>query len=446
MSATAATKDNPAKQVLVQLAAIAAAFALGFVLVALFGFDPFEVFGVLWNGSVGNIENLGWSLQNTTPLIFTGLSVSLAFRAGLFNIGAEGQLVAGAFAAGVVGWAVPALAATPGLAKLGFWTEHWYPTGAKALMLVFVAGVMRLLWITFEAGAAERADSGVSVKSHWKRSTVGFAVLLGLYFVVPGASGWLFGIGNAFVLPLAILSAAVAGALWAFIPAYLRAHFGVSEVINTIMFNFLAALLASWLLTTPTFKAPGAIPQTEAVGASAQLSQLGRWVPMASVAVPLSKSQLNTGFVFALVCALAVGWLLWRTALGYELRALGSNRDAAAANGIPVPRTILTAMMLSGALAGLGGAEQVLGVHHHFVKDFWIGLGFTGIAVALVGKSHPIGVVAAAFLFGALQNGAVEIDMMTLFPRELILVLQALIIFLVSSGPVVADLITRRRK
>lgn len=440
MSQTSGAAANPLRQVTVQLCAIALAFALGFLLVGLFGFDPFEVYGVLWSGSVGGIENLGWSLQNATPLIFTGLAVALAFRSGLFNIGAEGQLVAGAFAAGVVGWAVPALAGVDNLPAHGFWQAEWYPKGARTLMFVFAAGLVRLLWITFEAPTEGRRAS-----TAWKRAGALFAILVGVYFVIPRASGWLFGIANVVVLPLAILCAALAGAAWAFIPAYLRARFGVSEVINTIMFNFLAALLASWLLTTPTFKAVGAIPQTEEVAKHARLGQMARWVPVESIRAPLASSQLNTGFVFALISAAAVGFLLWRTTVGYELRALGSNREAAAAAGIPVERTVMMAMMLSGALAGLGGAEQVLGVHHHFVKDFWIGLGFTGIAVALVGKSHPLGVVAAAFLFGALQNGAVEIDMMTLFPRELILVLQALIIFLVSSGPVVADLVTRRR-
>ena len=118
----------------VQLVAILVAFALGFLLVGIFGFDPFEVYGVLWSGSLGSIENIGWSLQNMTPLVFTGLSVALAFRAGLFNIGAEGQLVSGAFCAAVVGWAVPALAATENLSNHGFWTAHWYVKGSRVLI------------------------------------------------------------------------------------------------------------------------------------------------------------------------------------------------------------------------------------------------------------------------------------------------------------------------
>lgn len=430
------------RTMVVQLVAIALAFAFGFVLVGIFGFDPFEVYGVLWSGSLGSVENLGWSLQNMTPLVFTGLAVALSFRAGLFNIGAEGQLVAGAFCAAVVGWALPALAATPDLAHHAFWNAHWYTKGSRFLIAVLVIGVIALCRRTFEEPDAPGAPP---VKGAWVAFGAAFAALVAAYLAIPRCAGALFAVLNALVFPLALVAAAAGGAAWAFVPGWLRARLGVSEVINTIMFNFLASLLASWLLTTPVFKAPGAIPQTPAVGASAQLSKVARFVPVEALSRELGSSQLNTGFVLALIAALAVGILMTRTTLGYELRAIGSCATAAAAQGIPVERNVVLAMLLSGALAGLGGAEQVLGVHHHFVKDFWIGLGFTGIAVALVGRNHPAGVLAAALLFGALQNGAVEIDMMTLFPRELILVLQALIIFFVASGPVLADWFGRRK-
>jgi simple sugar transport system permease protein len=236
----------------------------------------------------------------------------------------------------------------------------------------------------------------------------------------------------------------MAGAAWALVPAMLRAYLGVSEVINTIMFNFLASLFASYLLTTATFKDPGSVPQTPEIASAANLHELAAYLPEGSVRASVAATQLNTGFVVALFFAAVVAFILWKTTLGFELRAVGANATAASTQGIPVTRTLILVMCLSGALAGLGGAEQVLGVHHHFVKDFWQGLGFTGIAVALVGRNHPLGVVLAAMLFGALQNGAVEIDMMTLFPRELILVLQALIIFLVTSGPVLKEKIFRR--
>jgi simple sugar transport system permease protein len=430
------SRGEVAVEIGIQLAAVLLAFALGFVFVLAFGFDPIEVYGVLLAGAAGSFENLAWSVQNATPLVFTGLSVALAFRAGLFNIGAEGQLIAGAFCAGVVGWAVPALAGAD-LAGSPFWTRTWYPWGIRLVAVAGIAIGLRLLWVTFETPAAERPPGA--------RAGLAFAALVAAVVLVPWIAGPVLQALDPVVLVAALAAAAGGGALWALGPAWLRAHLGVSEVISTIMFNFLAALLASWLLTTAAFKEPGAIPQTPAVAERARLSGFEVLLPDGPVRREVEASQLNTGFVLALAVAAGVAYLLWRTTMGYELRAVGANAAAAEAQGIDVRRNVVTALALSGALAGLGGAEQVLGVHHHFVKDFWIGLGFTGIAVALVGRNHPAGVVAAALLFGALQNGAVEIDMMTLFPRELILVLQALIIFLVSSGPMIRELVARTR-
>jgi ABC-type uncharacterized transport system permease subunit len=427
----------------VELAAIALAFGMGFLLVGAFGFNPFEVYGVLLNGAAGSLENVAWSLQNATPLIFTGLATALAFRVGLFNIGAEGQLVAGAFCAAVVGWAVPVLAKTD-LAAQHFWDNIWYPSGRWYIVVVFVGLILRLLWLAFEGPRMRPPAEPVGIVA--RRYGAVFVIILALWAGFPLVGQSLLKVADYFVFPLALLAAAVGGALFAAIPAYLRAHLGVSEVINTIMFNFIAAFLASYLLTTATFKDPGSSPQTPAVVEAAKLSQVAVYVPQGSVHRDLAATRLNTGFVMALLMTMAVGFLLAHTTVGFEFRAVGANPHAAQAQGISVERTIMRAFMLSGALAGLGGAEQVLGVHHHFVKDFWTGLGFTGIAVALVGRNAPWGVVAAALLFGGLQNGAVEIDMMTLFPRELILVLQGLIIFMVTSGPVLADLVRRRFK
>ncbi|MBI4859197.1 MAG: ABC transporter permease [Candidatus Riflebacteria bacterium] len=423
-------------QVALQVSAVALAFVLGFVLVLIFGYDPFEVYSVLFNGALGGLENVAWSLQNTTPLIFTGLAVALAFRAGLFNIGAEGQLVAGAFAAAVVGWAVPRLAGQD-LSGSPFWNATWYPVGAG----VVLATLLALAW----TAVPHRGRPAQRLAAVRRVAGVVAALVAILYLLIPRASGLFLWVGDVAVVPLALVAAAVAGALWALIPALLRSRLGVSEVITTIMFNFLATLLASYLLTTTAFKEPGAVPQTPAVAPRAQLAELARFAPQ-SCHRDLDATQLNTGFVLALVVAILVAYFLWRTTLGFELRAVGANAEAARAQGISVGGCVVLTMLLSGALAGLGGAEQVLGVHHHFVKDFWVGLGFTGIAVALVGQNHPGGVVLAAILFGALQNGAVEIDMMTLFPRELILVLQALIIFLVASGPMLQEILLRRRR
>jgi len=418
---------------------VALAFAIGFVLVWAFGFDPFEVYGVLLSGAFGSVENLGWTLQNTTPLIFTGLSVALAFRAGLFNIGAEGQLVAGAFAAGLVGWLVPELATRPNLTRLPFWKSVWFPFGAFTLSAWALVLMIWVLRVAFTDPVRFRARLSTVA-----RSLVAFGLVSILWLTAPEILAAFIGIAAQFVIPLSLIAAALAGAAWAAIPGILRARLGVSEVINTIMFNFLASYMASYLLTTATFKAPGSVPQTPRIGVQAELASLASFVP-ASIQHDLAATRLNVGFLLGIVLAVGVGILLWRTTAGFELRAVGGNAEAARAQGIPVGKSIVIAMCLSGALAGLGGAEQVLGVHHAFVKDFWTGLGFTGIAVALVGQNHPLGVVVSAVLFGALQNGAVEIDMMTLFPRELILVLQALIIFFVASGSMMWRTILPRR-
>ncbi|MBI3890126.1 MAG: ABC transporter permease [Candidatus Wallbacteria bacterium] len=322
--------------------AVFIAFLLGALLVVATGYSPAEIYGALWHGAFGSAENVAWSLQNATPLVFTGLAVALAFRAGLFNVGAEGQLILGAFAASQVG--------------------------------------IRLKGTAF--------DTTLSI------------------------------------LPLALLAAALAGGLWGAIPGWLKARLGVHEVINTIMMNFIAALLGSYFLTVPWIKEAGSVPQTPIVSANAVL-------PAARFINPYTR--LNAGFLLALGCVFLVWFVLWRTWHGFELRIVGLNAGAATYAGANVGRTTIAVMFASGALAGLGGAEQVLGVHYHFIKDFWVGLGFTGIAVALVGENHPVGVLLGALLFGALQNGAAEIDMMTTFPRELIQVLQAIIIFLVAS-------------
>ncbi len=323
-------------------AAVAIAFLLGALLVLATGFSPLDIYGALWHGALGSLENVAWSLQNATPLVFTGLAVALAFRAGLFNVGAEGQLILGAFAAAEVGvWAKGTALDTPGV-----------------------------------------------------------------------------------ILPLAVLAGALAGGVWGAIPGWLKARMGVHEVINTIMMNFIAALLGSWFLTVAWLKEPGSVPQTPLISPNAVL-------PPASFINPYTR--LNAGFLLAVAAVFLVWYLLWRTWPGFELRVVGLNADAATYAGANVGRTTIGVMFASGALAGIGGAEQVLGVHYHFIKDFWVGLGFTGIAVALVGENHPLGVLLGALLFGALQNGAAEIDMMTTFPRELIQVLQAIIIFLVAS-------------
>jgi simple sugar transport system permease protein len=277
------------------------------------------------------------TLFYATPLIFTGLSVMVAFQAGLFNIGAEGQLTVGALAAAACGTLLPALPAP-------------------------------------------------------------------------------------FAPVLAAILAILAGSLWGAIPGWLRAHRGSHEVINTIMLNFIAAGLTRYV-TLYLLKNPDSQNvETRPIGA-------GYILPQFSV---FGGAAVGPALPLSLVLAVGTSLALWRTAFGYELRAVGQNEAAARSVGINVGRFRIWAMSLAGGLAGLVGVGEVLGNAGKFRVDFSPDYGFMGIAVALLGRNHPAGVVAAALLFGALHNGAAALDLETAHvTRELSLVLQAVIILTV---------------
>lgn len=329
------------------LLAVLCACALAGVLVVLIGEDPVRVLNVVWNGVLRTPDGIASILFNATALIFAGLSVAFAFRAGLFNIGAEGQLIIGAFTTTVVALALP---------------------GLPALLLV----------------------------------------------------------------PLCVLAAAAGGALWAAVPGILRARLGAHEVINTIMMNFIASGLTGYL-TVHVLKEPGQmIPQTSPIPVAARIPRLGE---LALPANPLpAASPANAALLLAIAVAVCLGWLLRRTPFGFEVRALGQGERAARTAGLPTHRTLVAAMALAGAIAGLGGVNEVMGFRYRFLDGFSSGVGFLGIAVALLGRARVSGVVAAALLFGALSAGALEIDLFTEVPRELMLVVQAAILLLVVAG------------
>jgi simple sugar transport system permease protein len=313
--------------------------AVGLAVTWVAGENPWHVLRVLVNGAFGTGYDLGMTLFYATPLIFTGLSVAVAFQAGLFNIGAEGQLTLGALAAAAVG---------------GLWP-----------------GLPR--------------------------------------FLAPVLGG---------------LAAVAAGAIWGAIPGWLRARRGSHEVINTIMLNFIAAGLSSYVALHLLQNPDSQNPETRPIGASYLIAQFGMFggAPV-SVALPL-----------ALLAAVVIWLLLWRTAFGYELRAVGRNEAAARAAGIDAGRSRILALSLAGGLAGLVGVGEVLGNAGKFRVGFSPDYGFIGIAVALLGRNRPGGVVAAALLFGALHKGAAALDLETdHVTRELALVLQALIILSVSA-------------
>ena len=330
------------------LLAVALSLAVGALFILAIGEDPLAIYALMLRESLGTGYGIGQTLFKATPLIFTGLAVALGFRAGLFNIGAEGQLYLGGLAAALTG-----------------------------------------------------------------------AALAGLPAVLP--------------LLLALLAAAAAGMAWGTVPGLLKARFGAHEVINTIMLNFVAFALASFV---GRFAFEPATVRTAAVGAGAEIARLDVLLPA------LRGSPVNFSLLLALLAAAGAGLLLFGTRLGYELRAVGLNAPAAEYGGVAIGRVQVAAMALSGALAGLGGVNFVLGYKHYFEMNFSAGAGFLGIAVALLGRNHPAGVVVAALFFGALSYGGLVINQRV--PKELVDVLQGLVILMAISAQVVMERLARR--
>ena len=327
------------RRVLQPLLALLAGLSLGLALTWLAGENPLRVLRILFHSAFGSRYDLGMTLFYATPLIFTGLSVAVAFEAGLFNIGAEGQLVSGALAAAAVGALLPACPA----------------------------------------------------------------------LLAPA---------------LAATAAFVAGAAWGFIPGWLRARRGSHEVINTIMLNFIAAGLASYV-TLYLLKNPfSQNPETREIGPAFKIPHLSFFgeAPV-SLALPLALVALILFWIF-----------LRRTRFGFEMLAVGQSEATARAAGIDVAWIRMIAMALAGGLAGLVGIGEVLGNAGKFRLGFSPEYGFMGIAVALLGRNHPAGIFGAALLFGALHKGTADLDLETdHVTRELSLVLQALIMLSVSA-------------
>ena len=229
------------------------------------------------------------------------------------------------------------------------------------------------------------------------------------------------------IVPLSIAAAAVFGAAWAYIPAYLQAKRGSHIVITTIMFNFIAAALMVYLMVNLLIKPGQMSPESREFAP-------GAWLPflhetMGWIGIEMARSPLNLSFVWALVCCVLVWVFIWHTRWGYEIRAVGGNETAAVYAGIRPTRIIVLAMCISGALAGFVGVNEILGVHHRLLLNFTAGYGFTGIAVALMGRNHPVGILLASLLFGALYQGGAELAFeIPTITRELVVVIQGLVI------------------
>jgi simple sugar transport system permease protein len=311
------------------------ALLVGGLIMQVSGRDAIQAYEVLFNSAFGGERAIANTLLAATPLIFTGLATLIAFRAGIFNIGVEGSLYVGAFAAA---------------------------------------------WVGFT------------------------------FIDLPGVV----------LIPLAFAVGALVGGLWGLIPGYLKARLRVDEIVTTIMLNYVAILFTDYLVTGPFFVPNMANAMSAEVAVQAQLPRL------------VERSQLNLSFVVALLTFAAVAFLLRRTTLGYEAKTVGTNPVFARWMGMPVGRTILLVMFISGLIGGLAGAGQALGVHYRFISGFSRGLGFDGIVVTLLGRSSPVGVLLAALFLGALRNGASTMEMFTRIPRDLIDIVIALVIFFVA--------------
>ena len=228
-------------------------------------------------------------------------------------------------------------------------------------------------------------------------------------------------------LPLTVLAGMAAGGLWAAIPGWLKARFGGSEVINTIMMNYIALNLTSFLLNGP-MKDPSPM---NVLARTPKIAETARFTPI------FTGLRLHWGFPLALLVAFFIWWLLWKTTLGFEIRTIGTNPSAARYAGINVARSIIFTMVLSGMLAGLAGAIEVTALNYRHELGFSSGYGFDAIAIALLGKSHPLGVVLASILFGAMRNGATRMQFLTQIPTDVISVIQALILLFVAADAII---------
>ncbi|HUH98924.1 MAG TPA: ABC transporter permease [Anaerolineales bacterium] len=242
--------------------------------------------------------------------------------------------------------------------------------------------------------------------------------------------GWLHTSLPAYIhIPLAVGMGMLAGAIWAAIPGALKAYTGGHEVINTIMMNYIALNLTSFLLNGP-MRDPNPLDlsaRTPEIAPSARIPPLFNIPGM----------RVHWGFVLALVVAVIIWWILWKTTLGFEIRTVGANPDAAKYAGINVKRTIIVTMAISGALAGLAGAIEVTALNYRHELGFSTGYGFDAIAIALLGKTNPYGVILAAILFGAMRNGATRMQFLTQIPTDIISVIQALILLFVAADAII---------
>jgi simple sugar transport system permease protein len=309
------------------------------LVIHLLGEDPVDSMRILINSAIVNPEGLSYTLFYASTFVFTGLSVSIAMQAGLFNIGSEGQMY----------------------------------FGGLGLTLAMLALDTSLPW-------------------------------------------WL-------LIPAGIAGAALFGALWGFLPGYLQAKRGSHIVVTTIMFNFIAASLMNFIIVKYLIPAGEQNTASRVFSAAAEMPRLNTWFPI------LGDTPLNVSFLLAIVALAVYGVMVWRSSWGYKLRATGLNKHAAHYAGVRISKMIIIVMLISGALAGLGSVNSIMGSTHYLSLNFVGGAGFVGIAIALMGRQHPVGIFLSAVLFGALIQGGFDLSLeKPNIPTETFIFIQGLII------------------
>ena len=323
---------------LIPVIAVFIALFIGGILIKLQGLDPVVAYKSLFKTAFGSIEGIGATLGKSTPLVLSGLAVAVGLRAGLFNIGAQGQLLSGSLAAAWAG-------------------------------------------VTFD-----------------------------------GLPGYIH-------IPIALIIGAFFGSIVAGISGLLKAYRGVHEVITTIMLNSIVMAIADYLASGRLREPDQFLTRTSEIAESAKLPIFG---------------SLPSGFFIAVILGVFIWWVLGRTTSGFRIETVGRNRHAAWYSGISVKRTVVSAMVVSGAIAGLGGAIETLGVTYRYAPAFNLGLGFDGITIALLGRVHPIGIIPGAILIGGMRAGAANMQFDAGVAPEIVDLLMALILLFVT-----APLITR---
>ncbi|SES76846.1 nucleoside ABC transporter membrane protein [Oceanobacillus limi] len=345
------TSNNKFLSLLIPVISVILGLIAGAIIMLFSGYNPIDGYLALWRGAFGDAFTIGETIRRITPLILTGLAVAFAFRTGLFNIGAEGQVI--------VGW----LAAV------------WVGLAVDAPMIIH--------------------------------------------------------------LPLAVLAGGIAGGIWGFVPGLLKAKIGVHEVIVTIMMNYIALFITNEIIRSVL---TDHATKTDRIPETASLSS--EWLQTLTF-----YSRLHYGILIALFAAAVMWFLIQRTTIGYELKAVGFNQHASKYAGMNVSKNIILSMVIAGGFAGLAGAMEGLGTYGNIsVMSGFTNLGFDGIAVALLGANNAFGVVLAAILFGVLKEGAGEMPTGAGVPTELVDIIIALIIFFVASSYIIRWVILRFKK